>query len=174
MGFADNLRKLDALRLQQSVKATVQFNGRLSFTLEAGKTMGLSEEKSLIFFESDSGDLGATISEKGDPEAFVLKKCGPYYYIAFRNYLKQAGIDYKRQKIIYDISQLDEKLEGRTLFKFERRILPRDPKDIQPSEQVEDDDDETQPSPDAKPTEANNQEADNQNPDTPSTTGKQE
>ena len=159
MGFADNLRKLDAMRLQQSVKATVQFNGRLSFTLEAGKTMGLSEEKSLTVFESDSIDtLGAIITDKGDPEAFVLKKCGPYFYVAFRNYLKENGIDYKKNKIIYDISQLDEKLEGRTLFKFERRILPRDPKDIQPSEQVEDDDDETQATPDAKPTEANNQE----------------
>ena len=42
------------------------------------------------------------------------------------------------------------------------------------TEYVEDDDDETQPSPDAKPTEASNQEADNQNLDTPSTTGKQE
>ena len=116
----------------------------LSFTLEAGKTMGLSEDKSLTIFESDSDDLGATITEKGDPEAFVLKKCGPYFYIAFRNYLKEAGIDYKKNKIIYDISQLDEKFEGRTLFKFERRILPRDPKDIQPSEQVEDDDDDNQ------------------------------
>lgn len=144
MGFADKLRKLDAMRLQQSVKATVQFNGRLSFTLEAGKTMGLSEDKSLTIFESDSDDLGATITEKGDPEAFVLKKCGPYFYIAFRNYLKEAGIDYKKNKIIYDISQLDEKFEGRTLFKFERRILPRDPKDIQSSEQVEDDDDDNQ------------------------------
>lgn len=158
MGFADKLRKLDAMRLQQSVKATVQFNGRLSFTLEAGKTMGLSEDKSLTVFESDSNDtLGAIITEKGDPEAFVLKKCGPYFYVAFRNYLKETGLDYKKNKIIYDISQLDEKLEGRTLFKFERRILPRDPKEIQPSEQIDDDDDETQATPDAKPTEANNQ-----------------
>ncbi len=160
MGFGDNLRKLDALRLQQSVKATVQFNGRLSFTIEAGKTMDLSEEKSLIIFEADNGDLGATISAKGDPEAFVLKKCGPYFYIAFRNYLQQAGLDYKKQKIIYDITQLDEKLEGRTLFKFERRILPRDPKEATPSDQVEDDDDETQPSQDAK-IETNNKVNDN-------------
>ena len=127
MAFADNLKKLDALRLQQQVKATVQYNGRLSFTLEAGKTMGLSEEKSIIIFEAQNGDLGATISAKGDPEAFVLKKCGPYFYLALHNYLKQAGIDYKRQKIIYDISPLDEKIEGRTLFKFERRFI-HDPK----------------------------------------------
>lgn len=144
MGFGDNLKKLDASRLQQSIKATVQFNGRLSFTNEAGRTMGLSEEKSLIIFEAENGDLGVTISVKGDPDGFVLKKCGQYYYIALRNYLREAGIDYKKQKIIFDITQLDEKLEGRTLFRFERRMLPRDPKDMQPAEQVEDDDDETQ------------------------------
>lgn len=158
MGFGETLRKLDALRLQQSVKATVQFNGRLSFTNEAGKVMGLSEDKSLIIFAANNGDLGATISTKGDPDAFVLKKCGPYFYIAFRNYLREAGIDYKKQKIIYDICLLDEKLEGRDLFKFERRILPRDPKDIQPSEQVEEDDDETQATTVAQP-EAGNQES---------------
>ena len=86
MAFADRLKKLDAHRLQQSVKATVQANGRLTFTVEATKEMALSEEKSLVIFEADGGDLGAIISHKGDPEAFVLKKCGQYFYVAFKNY----------------------------------------------------------------------------------------
>jgi len=165
MGFGEQLRKLDALRLQQSAKATVQFNGRLSFTNEAGKIMGLSEDKSLVIFAADNGDLGATISIKGDPEAFVLKKCGPYFYIAFRNYLREAGIDYKKHKIIYDICLLDEKLEGRDLFKFERRILPRDPKDMLTTDPSEDDDeDETQLPADAQKTAATTQENNNLQP----------
>ena len=127
MAFADRLKKLDAHRLQQSVKATVQANGRLTFTVEATKEMALSEEKSLVIFEADGGDLGAIISHKGDPEAFVLKKCGQYFYVAFKNYLQQAGIDYKGQRIIYDITELDERLEGKTLYKFERRVLPKSP-----------------------------------------------
>ena len=172
MGFGDTLKKLDALRLQQSVKATVQFNGRLSFTIEASKMMGLSEEKSLIVFESDNGDLGVTVSSKGDPDAFILKKNGAYFYIAFRNYLRQAKMDYRKDKIIYDISELDEKLEGRTLYKFERRILPRDPKDIQAADQIDEDDDESQPSTDAK-TGANNLD-DNKNLNQQTTTDKQE
>ena len=170
MGFGDTLKKLDALRLQQSVKATVQYNGRLSFTIEASKMMGLSEEKSLIVFEADNGDLGVTISEKGDPDAFVLKKNGPYFYIAFVNYLRRAKLDFRKDKIIYDIMELDEKLEGRTLYKFERRILPRDPKDA--SDQIDEDDDETQATPDAQ-TGANNKEG-NKNLNPPSTTDKQE
>ena len=125
MAFADRLKKLDAHRLQQSVKATIQANGRLTFTVEATKEMKLSEDKSLVIFEADGGDLGVTISVKDDPEAFVLKRCGAYYYVAFKNYLQQAGIDYKNQRIIYDISELDEKIDGKTLYQFSRRVLPK-------------------------------------------------
>ena len=130
MAFADSLKKLNAQRLQQSVKATVQSNGRLTFTVEATKVMDLSDEKSLIIFEAENGDLGATISHKGDPDAFELKKCGLYFYVAFKNYLQQAGIDYKGQRIIYDITELDEKLDERTLYKFERRVLPKSPEQL--------------------------------------------
>ena len=125
MGFADKLKKLDAHRLQQSMKATVQMNGRLTFTVEAAKMMELSEDKSLVVFEAENGDLGVTISNKGDSEAFVLKQSGGYYFVSFKNYLKQAGIDYKNLRIIYDITELDEQLEGRTLYKFERREIGR-------------------------------------------------
>lgn len=130
MAFADRLKKLDAHRLQQTVRATVQANGRLTFTVEATKEMGLSEDKSLVIFEADGGDLGAIISVKDDPEAFVLKKCGLYYYVAFKNYLQQAGIDYKGQRIIYDITELDEKIEGKTLYQFARRVLPKSPEQL--------------------------------------------
>lgn len=134
MAFADKLKKLDAHRLQQSVKATVQSNGRLTFTVEATKEMGLSEEKSLVIFEADGGDLGAVISHKGDPDAFILKRCGLYFYVAFKNYLQQAGIDYKGQRIIYDITELDEKIEGKTLYQFARRVLPKAPEQLPISE----------------------------------------
>ena len=134
MSFADKLKKLDAHRLQQSVKATVQSNGRLTFTVEATKEMGLSEEKSLVIFEADGGDLGAVISHKGDPDAFILKRCGLYFYVAFKNYLQQAGIDYKGQRIIYDITELDEKIDGKTLYQFARRVLPKAPEQLPISE----------------------------------------
>lgn len=134
MAFADKLKKLDAHRLQQSVKATVQSNGRLTFTVEATKEMGLSEEKSLVIFEADGGDLGAVISHKGDPDAFILKRCGLYFYVAFKNYLQQAGIDYKGQRIIYDITELDEKIDGKTLYQFARRVLPKAPEQLPISE----------------------------------------
>ncbi len=121
--FLSQLTPLDAQRLQKSVKATVQNSGRLTFAMDAVNDMKLTEDKSIIILAAGNGDLGAVISEKGDPEAFVLKKCGTYFYVSFKNYLQQAGVDYKSQRIIYDITELDEKYKGRTLYKFERRIL---------------------------------------------------
>lgn len=123
--FLSTLKPLNAKRLQKTVRATVQAGGRLTFTTDAIKDLDLSEEKSLEILASEDGDLGAIICEKNDPDAFALKKCGPYVYITFKNYLQQAGVDYKKYKIIYDITELDEEYKGKPLYKFERRMILR-------------------------------------------------
>lgn len=123
--FLSSLKPLNARRLQKSVKATVQNNGRLTFAMDAVNEMKLSEDKSIIILAAENGDLGAVISEKGDPEAFALKKCGAYFYISFRNYLRENGIDYKSRRVVYDITELDEVYNGRTLYKFERRFIEK-------------------------------------------------
>ena len=128
-GFLSTLKPLDAQRLQKSVKATVQNSGRLTFAMDAVKDMQLSEDKSIIILAAEDGNLGAVISHKGDPEAFALKKCGAYFYVSFKNYLQQAGVDYKNQRVVYDITELDEVYKGKTLYKFERRFLPKNAKD---------------------------------------------
>lgn len=141
------MKPLDAQRLQKSVKATVQNSGRLTFAMDAVKDMELSEDKSIIILAAEDGNLGAVISHKGDPEAFVLKKCGAYFYVSFKNYLQQAGVDYKNQRVVYDITELDEEYKGRTLYKFERRLLPKNAKDDGDDETSEQQEaDETPPS----------------------------
>lgn len=128
--FVAGLKRLDAERLQQSAKAAIQVNGRLSLTVEAGRLMHLADDKSIIIFAAANGDLGAIVSHKGDKQAFDLKKAGAYYYISFKNYLQEQGIDYKSQRIIYDITELEEKLDGRTVYRFARRVLPKEAKQL--------------------------------------------
>ena len=123
--FLSTLKPLNAQRLQKSVKATVQNSGRLTFAMDAVKDMKLSEDRSIIILAAEDGNLGAVISDKGDPEAFALKKCGAYFYVTFKNYLQQAGVDYKKQRVVYDITELDETYKGKTLYKFERRFIPK-------------------------------------------------
>lgn len=149
--FLSQLKQLDAQRLQKSVKATVQNSGRLTFAMDAVNDMKLTEDKSIIILAAENGDLGAVISEKGDPEAFALKKCGAYFYVSFKNYLQQAGVDYKSQRIIYDITELDEKYKGRTLYKFERRILQKGDKDEPDPTETAEERQEAPPPPPAAP-----------------------
>ena len=85
--FLSKLKQLDAQRLQKSMKAIVQDNGMLVFAMDAVREMRLSEEKSIIILAAEDGDLGAVVSERGDPEAFVLKKCGACFGILLKNYL---------------------------------------------------------------------------------------
>ena len=144
--FVAGLKRLDAERLQQSAKAAIQSNGRLSLTVEAGRLMHLADDKSIIIFAAANGDLGAIVSHKGDKQAFDLKKAGAYYYISFKNYLQEQGIDYKNQRIIYDITELEEKLDEQTVYRFARRVLPKETKELpitgDPSPYADDEDDD--------------------------------
>ena len=128
--FVAGMKRLDAERLQQSAKAAIQANGRLSLTVEAGRLMHLADDKSIVIFAAANGDLGAIVSHKGDKQAFDLKKAGAYYYLTFKNYLQEQGIDYKNQRIIYDITELEEKFEGKTVYRFARRVLPKEAKEL--------------------------------------------
>ena len=130
MNFAANLKMLDAERLQQTAKATIQSNGRLSLTVEAGRLMHLSYDKSIVIFAAENGDLGAIVSHKGDRRAFELKKAGAYFYITFKTYLQEMGIDYKNRRIVYDIIATDEKIDGQVLYRFSRRVLPKESKEL--------------------------------------------
>ena len=130
MNFAANLKMLDAERLQQTAKATIQSNGRLSLTVEAGRLMHLSDDKSIVIFAAENGDLGAIVSHKGDRRAFELKKAGAYFYITFKTYLQEMGIDYKNRRIVYDIIATDEKIDGQVLYRFSRRVLPKESKEL--------------------------------------------
>ena len=130
MNFAANLKMLDAERLQQTAKATIQSNGRLSLTVEAGSLMHLSDDKSIVIFAAENGDLGAIVSHKGDRRAFELKKAGAYFYITFKTYLQEMGIDYKNRRIVYDIIATDEKIDGKVLYRFSRRVLPKESKEL--------------------------------------------
>lgn len=158
--FVAGMKRLDAERLQQSAKAAIQSNGRLSLTVEAGRLMHLSDDRSIVIFATANGDLGAIVSHKGDKQAFDLKKAGAYYYLTFKNYLQEQGIDYKNQRIMYDITELEEKFEGKTVYRFARRVLPKEAKELpvtedpSPFEGGEDDPIPRPPSPSETPADA--------------------
>ena len=59
-----------------------------------------------------------------------MKKAGAYFYITFKTYLQEMGIDYKNRRIVYDIIATDEKIDGQVLYRFSRRVLPKESKEL--------------------------------------------
>ena len=137
MGFADSLEVLDGERLSLTTKATVQSTGRLNFTPETASTMGITIDSTIVLFKAGERDLGAIVKPGEDKRGFKVKKTGPYFYIQLKNYLEERGIDYKGStRIVYDITQVEEKLEGLPLFKMIRRDIAHDPRVLNPPESV--------------------------------------
>lgn len=126
MAFADELKKLDASSLQRLARAKVDPHGRLVFSAEAIRDMGLTVDNSIVLFEARDGNLGATVAGKEAKGGFILKSNGPYLYVTFRWYLKLIGLDYKKQRIAYRVLKTDEEMEGRTLWKLERMIIKKE------------------------------------------------
>lgn len=137
MGFADSLEVLDGERLSLTTKATVQSTGRLNFTPETASMMGITADCTVVLFKANDRDLGAIVKPGEDWRGFKVKKTGPYFYIQLRNYLEERGIDYKGStRIVFDITQVEEKLEGLPLFKMMRRDITHAPKVLEAPESV--------------------------------------
>ena len=110
-------------RLTKMTRASVQKNGRLNFPPEAARQMNLSLDESLLICPMGEKDLAVTLVGKDDPRGFVLKKTGPYFYVPFKSLMNECGIDFVNQTVVYDIIELNEKHDGKPVFKFNRRII---------------------------------------------------
>lgn len=129
MGILSNMRLLNGERLQKSAKATVQTSGKLTFTTGAGELLKLSAAggsvNALYVFAGENNDLAMVPADEEDSRSFMVRSAGGTHYLSFQNYLRESGIDYKKQKVSYDITQLDEEYDGRPVYRFEFRVRPR-------------------------------------------------
>ena len=113
-------------RLTKMTRASVQKNGRLNFPPEAARQLNLSLDESLLICPMGEKDLAVTVVGKDDPRGFTLKKTGPYFYVPFKSLMNECGIDFVNQTVVYDIIELNEKHDGKPVFKFNRRIIRHD------------------------------------------------
>ena len=119
----DFSKAYEGKRLTKMTRASVQRNGRLNFPPEAARQLNLSLEQSLLICPMGEKDLAVTMVAKDDPRGFTLKKTGPYFYVPFKSLMNECGIDFVKDTVVYDIIELNEKHEGKPVFKFNRRII---------------------------------------------------
>ncbi len=113
--------------LDKNLKATVHKSGKMGFTIEAAKKMGLGVEKGLSIGinEEDQEDknLYVLVDEKKKIENFPILKAGNYFYINTKPLFDSMKIDYVNNYIAYDISKED--FEKESMFVLKRKEKER-------------------------------------------------
>ncbi len=121
------LEFFDADEIQGNAKCTIHKSGKLGFSMDAINLLGITEGKSIGIAKGEdydeSGSLYLKVFEGAQKGAFSISKAGEYYYLNTKNLFNKLELDYRKDKIIYDVAEIE--LEGEKFFKLIRRIKGR-------------------------------------------------
>lgn len=112
---------------EKNVKCTVHVTGKLGFSNNAIKQLNVGSTKYIKLGtnedDRDDKNLYMVVQDFKDSEAFKINKAGNYYYLNTKHLFDSIGIEYKRNKIIYDIQEIE--LDGIKIYKLCMRIIER-------------------------------------------------
>ena len=121
------LKFFNAEEIQGNAKCTIHKSGKLGFSMDAIELMNIDENKSISIAKGsdyeDSGNLYAKVNNGNIRSAFSVSKAGEYYYLNTKNLFNQLGLNYQKDKIIYDVVEVE--IENETYYKLVRRIKGR-------------------------------------------------
>lgn len=112
----DPSKIVQATRLSRIAKASVHRTGRLGFSQGAARMLGLGENKTVLLFESEGRNLFLVVVDGRDERGFFTRGIGDYWYIATKVYYDQAGVDYVRNVVDYEVTELSDRFEDRPVF----------------------------------------------------------
>lgn len=110
--------------LDKNLKATIQSTGKLGFSAEASKKIGLDDYKGVLLGideeDAEGGTLYAKFEKEGSDNRFKVIKSGKYFYInTTKAFFDLCKIDYKANTVIFDITETA--VEEEKYYKFSKR-----------------------------------------------------
>lgn len=120
-----NIIFYSAKQFSVKLKATIQATGKLGFTDETAKELGLSSQTyiKLGTDEDDPDVMYLVVLQEEDDDAFKVCKAGDYFYLPTSVLFMSLGYDFKSKTIIFDITrtkELDNKFNGK-VYKLNKR-----------------------------------------------------
>ena len=113
---------------ERNLRATVHKTGKLGFTQEAAKKMGLSTDKVILIGENEEDQSDAclylvVVAEKHE-NGFRINKNSGYFNINAKSLLDDLQINYTTdESVIFDITEL--KIGQDSVFKLKRRQIKK-------------------------------------------------
>ena len=124
---------ISAKQFAIKLKATIQYSGRLGFTEETAKALGLESEKFATFAKDEEKNiLYLIITDENSDDAFPIKLSSGYYYVPAKLMFDMLGYDYENNNIMFDLvrqSSLDADLMGHVYYMKPRINKRKDKKD---------------------------------------------
>lgn len=124
------MKILSVKQFSSRLKVTIQSSGRLNFTEDTTKTLGIGENTPIKFALDDENDNALYLVIASDPEdedAFRVRKSGTYYYVPTKNLFDALGIEYDGKSLGYDLVRAESRdIElGGMAFKMSQREKTR-------------------------------------------------
>lgn len=124
------LKILSRKSLNVVLRCTLQANGRLCFTTDILRELGLKKNQGVKFFEDEEGELYLAFENKVNEDNFPLTGAGRYLNLNTGQFFQTLGIDYLHNSIWFDLKpHYDERVKKR-LYKMERHETPRSADEI--------------------------------------------
>ena len=125
-----DMRILSVKQFSSRLKVTIQSSGRLNFTEDTTKTLGIVENAPVKFALDDENDNTLYLviaSDLDDEDAFKVRKSGSYYYVPTKNLFDALGIEYEGKSLGYDLVRAESRdIElGGMAFKMSQREKSR-------------------------------------------------
>lgn len=123
--FSDmNIRIFSAREYNAKLKCTIHSSGKLGFTDETAKELGLTVDSGIKFAADENDDLLLINCREGrDEDAFDVCKSGQYYYVNAKPLFDSLGFDYKNNVIMFDLSKV--KHDNLEIYKLNQRSKAR-------------------------------------------------
>lgn len=119
-----NLKIFSAREYNARLKCTIHSSGKLGFTDETAKELGIGTDSGMKFAADDDGGLFLINCRKDkDEDAFEVGKSGAYYFVNAKPLFDSLGLDYKNEVIMFDLSRV--KHEEFEIYKLNKRSKPR-------------------------------------------------
>ena len=120
------MRILSVKQFSSRLKVTIQSSGRLNFTEDTTKTLGIVENAPVKFAIDDENDNTLYLviaSDLDDEDAFKVRKSGSYYYVPTKNLFDALGVEYEGKSLGYDLVRAESRdVElGGMAFKMSQR-----------------------------------------------------
>ena len=119
---------ISAKQFAIKLKATIQYSGRLGFTEETAKALGLESEKFATFAKDEEKNiLYLIITDENSDDAFPIKLSSGYYYVPTKMMFDMLGFDYEHNTYMFDLIRqpsLDADLMGQA-YLMKQRINKR-------------------------------------------------